>query len=104
MNYRTAVRILISAAARKLCGSAEYTRANVGLRVHLANIAPTVLYRLAAGEYTAEQEAEILATAKVERVDIARADGICEELWPEEPEASNPRMTSTGNPYTRRHA
>ena len=80
MNYRTAVNYM--AAAEYVARKAKVTSVS-----HFANIAPTVLYRLAAGEYTAEQEAEILATAKVERVDIARADGICEELCEElEPE------------------
>ena len=80
MNYRTAVRYMAAAEYADRLGKSDSVS-------HLANIAPIVLYRLAAGEYTAEQEAEILATAKVERVDIARADGICEELCEElEPE------------------
>jgi hypothetical protein len=48
------------------------------------NLAPTVLYALAAGRYSAEEEAAILAATHIARVDQTRASDICDALAPVE--------------------
>jgi hypothetical protein len=71
--------------------AAEYVERKTKSRTvrlfNFENLAPTVLYRLAAGRYDEREEAAILAEAKAgERVDQARAWDICEELAPPEPD------------------
>src|SRR5262249_21776298 len=71
-NYVTAAEYV---ARRKLNGSI------------FGNLAPTVLYRLAEGDYSEQEEAEFLAQAKAgKRIDQdaarAIAEAICEKLAP----------------------
>jgi hypothetical protein len=48
-----------------------------------ANVAPTVLYRLAEGDYDEREEVEILTQAKAgKRIDKDRVEEICERLAP----------------------
>jgi hypothetical protein len=75
MSYRTAVRYVAAAEYVTRKGKSD-TVAN------FANLAPTVLYRLAEGDYTEQVEAEILAQAKTKRIDDDRAWAICEALEP----------------------
>jgi hypothetical protein len=74
LSYRTALRYV---------SATEYVdrqKCHVSL---FANLAPTVLYRLADGGFTEQEEAEILAQAKAgKRIDHDRAWGICERLAP----------------------
>src|SRR5262249_1576499 len=63
MSYRSAINY---------CHAAEYVarKRKSATVANFANVAPTVLYRLADGEYTEQEEAEILAQAKAgKRID-----------------------------------
>jgi hypothetical protein len=76
MSYRT---------ARRYESAAEYVeRQKQNCHVsHFANLSASVLYRLAEGGYSEQEEAEILAQAKAgTRIDQARAWAICEALAP----------------------
>jgi hypothetical protein len=76
MSYRSAINY---------CHAAEYVarKSEIATVANFANVAPTVLYRLADGGYTEQEEAEILAQAKAgERVDQDAADAISEKLAP----------------------
>jgi hypothetical protein len=76
MSYRSAMNY---------CHAAEYVarKSEFATIANFANVAPTVLYRLADGGYTEQEEAEILAQAKAgKRVDQDRAWAICEKLAP----------------------
>jgi hypothetical protein len=79
LSYRTAVNYLDAAeyVARK---SESATVAD------FSALAPTVLYSLAAGHYSAEEEAAILAATRKGRVDQTRARAICDELAPPDPD------------------
>jgi hypothetical protein len=75
LSYRTAVNYMSAAkyAARQNCNVVS----------HLRNVAPTVLYGLAQGDYTEQEEAEILAQAKAGmRIDQDRAWEIRKALAP----------------------
>jgi hypothetical protein len=74
MSYRSAINY---------CNAAEYVARKSATIADFANLAPTVLYRLAEGGYTEQEEAEILAQAQAgKRIDQDRAWGICEKLAP----------------------
>jgi len=76
MSYRSAINY---------CNAAEYVarKSKSATVANFANIAPTVLYRLAEGGYTEQEEAEILAQAKAgKRIDQDGARAICEKLAP----------------------
>ena len=78
LSYRTAVNY---------CDAAKYAqKQKCNVVADFANLAPTVLYALAAGDYTEEEEAAILAATRRYRVDQSLAYGICDELAPEEPD------------------
>ena len=72
LSYRTAVNY---------CDAAEYAEQKCNV-ADFANLAPTVLYALAAGHYNAEEEAAVLAATRKGRVDQTRALAICDELVP----------------------
>src|SRR5262245_27400621 len=72
LSYRSALRYEATAkyVARKSDTVSDFT-----------NVAPTVLYRLADGGYTEQEEAEILGQAKIgHRIDQDQAWQICEAL------------------------
>lgn len=74
MSYRSAINY---------CNAAEYVARKSLSATVATNIAPGVLYRLAEGGYTAEEEAEILKQAKAgKRIDQDRAYEICDALAP----------------------
>jgi hypothetical protein len=76
MSYRSAINY---------CNVAEYVarKSKFATVADFTNVAPTVLYRLAEGGYTEQEEAEILAQAKTgKRIDQDRASAICEALAP----------------------
>ena len=78
LSYRTAVNY---------CDAAEYAeRKQICNVADFANLAPTVLYALAAGHYNAEEESAVLAATGKGRVDQTRARAICDELAPPDPE------------------
>jgi hypothetical protein len=82
LSYRTAVRYV---------DAAEYVERSKGKSDTVAdftNLAPTVLYWLAANHYSAEEEAAILAATRKGRVDQTRASAICDELAP--PDSDEP--------------
>jgi hypothetical protein len=66
----------------------EYVERNgkSGTVQHFENLAPSVLYRLAEGRYSAEEESAILAAIHQGRVDYTRAGEICDALVPEDDE------------------
>src|SRR5262249_4694943 len=69
--------------ANSYCKAAEYVarKSKSTTVVNFTNIAAMVLYRLAAGGYSEQVEAEILAQAKAgKRIDEDRALAICEAL------------------------
>ena len=69
--------------ARNYMAAAEYVARQKLNGSIFGNLAPTVLYRLADGGYTDQEEAEILAQAKAgKRIDQDRAFEICEKLAP----------------------
>jgi hypothetical protein len=72
LSYRTARRYVVAA---------EYA-AKSDTVSHLTNLAPSVLYNLAEGEYSEQEEAAILAAARKGRVDVDAAAWICEKLKP----------------------
>jgi hypothetical protein len=80
--------------ANNYCNAAEYVmrkieEAKSETVSDFANIAPTVLYRLANGGYMEREEAEILAQAKTgKRIDQTRADNICDSLAAEDEDAA----------------
>ena len=80
LSYRTAVNY---------CDAAEYAEQKCNV-ADFGNLAPTVLYALAAGHYNPEEEAAILAATHKGRVDQTRASAICDELLPPEPEEIEP--------------
>jgi hypothetical protein len=71
-DYRTALNY---------CKAAEYVerRSKSETISHLANLSPTLIYKLAAGDYSEEAEEAILAAARKVRVDQTRAEEIREE-------------------------
>ncbi len=76
MSYRSAINY---------CNAAEYVarKAESATVADLANVAPTLLYRLAEGGYAEQEEMGILAQAKTgKRVDQNAAYAICEALEP----------------------
>ena len=76
MSYRSAINY---------CKAAEYVarKGKSATVANFANVAPTVLYGLAEGNYTEQEESEILAQAKAgKRVDHDAALAICEALAP----------------------
>jgi hypothetical protein len=76
MSYRSAINY---------CNAAEYVarKSKSATVANFANVAPAVLYRLAEGGYTEQEEAEILAQAKAgTRIDQDRAWAICQALTP----------------------
>ena len=77
LSYRTALNY---------CDAAEYVARKSETVADFANLSPTVLYWLARGNYTAEQEAAILAATRKCRVDQERAYAICEALRPPDSE------------------
>jgi hypothetical protein len=74
-DYRTAIRHV---------NAAEYVeRKSKSDTVSVfTNLCPTVLYRLAAGHHTEQEEAAILAASRKGRVDQDAAGAICEKLAP----------------------
>jgi Protein of unknown function (DUF3102) len=79
LSYRTAVNY---------CEAAEYVarKSKSETISDFTALAPTVLYWLAAGHYTAEEEAAILAATRKCRVDQTRASAICDALTPPDSE------------------
>jgi hypothetical protein len=76
MSYRSAINY---------CKAAEYVarKSKFATVANFANLAPTVLYWLAEGHYTAEEEAAILAAAKAgKRIDQDAAWAIRDALAP----------------------
>jgi hypothetical protein len=73
LSYRTAAYY---------CAAAEYVarKSKSATVAHFAALARTVLYALAAGHYSAEEEAAILAATREGRVDKTRAAAICQKL------------------------
>jgi hypothetical protein len=72
--------------AQNYCEAAEYV-ASKGKLATVANLAPTLLYKLAAaGDYSEQQETAILEATHKGRVDLTRADEICQALVPPEPQ------------------
>lgn len=71
--------------AQRYMSAAEYAARQIRHGVsYLGNVAPTMLYDLAAGRYGAEQEAAILAATSEGRVDQTRAYDICDALEPKD--------------------
>jgi hypothetical protein len=68
LSYRTAIRYI---------RAAEYCD---GKSAMVANLAPSVLYRLAESAYSPAEEDAILARAKCCRVNVTKAEAICDEL------------------------
>jgi hypothetical protein len=66
--------------AQRYIAAAEY----VEMRhvSHFSNLSPSVLYWLAAGHYSEQEEAAILAAARERRVDEDAVGAICEKLAP----------------------
>jgi hypothetical protein len=84
LSYRTAVNY---------CDATAYVarQQKCNAIADLANLAPTVLYRLAAGQYGAKEEAAILAATRKGRVDQTIANVICAGLAPpDEPDDEEP--------------
>jgi Protein of unknown function (DUF3102) len=79
LGYHTALNYVSAAeyVARK--GKSETV-------LHFENLSPTVLYWLAAGHYSEQEEAAILAATRERRVDQDAAAAICEALAPAEAE------------------
>lgn len=76
MSYRSAINY---------CHAAEYVarQSKFATVANFANVASTVLYQLAQGDYSEQEEAEILAQAKAgKRIDQDAAEAICEKLTP----------------------
>ena len=59
--------------AQRYIAAAEYAARQMRHVSHFTNLAPTVLYQLAAGHYNPEEEAAILAATRKGRVDQTRA-------------------------------
>jgi hypothetical protein len=74
--------------AQRYIAAAEYVqKRHVS---HFANLSASVLYRLAEGGYTEQEQAEILAQAKAgKRIDQDRAWAICEKLAPPDDDADD---------------
>jgi hypothetical protein len=68
LSYRTAIRYI---KAAEYCQDKSAT---------VANLAPSVLYRLSEAGYSPAEEEAILARAKRCRVDVGRAEAICDEV------------------------
>jgi hypothetical protein len=71
--------------AQNYCAAAEYVaraKSKSATVADFSNLAPSVLYWLAAGHYSEQEEATILAAARKKRVDQDMASAICEELAP----------------------
>jgi hypothetical protein len=66
--------------AHNYCAAAEYVARKSATVADFANLSPSVLYWLAAGDYDEQEEAAILAATHKGRVDQEAAGGICEEL------------------------
>lgn len=88
LSYRTALRYV---------KVAEYTDAKYATVADLEVLSPSVLYRLAEGGYSKEEEAAIWAVGKTRpgkdrpRIDINRAQEICRGLVPSpEPDEAKP--------------
>jgi hypothetical protein len=75
MSYRTAINY---------CHAAEYVarKSKFATVANFANVAPGVLYRLAAGQFDEGVEAAILAEARERRVDEDAMWAICDRLAP----------------------
>jgi hypothetical protein len=74
--------------AHNYYSAAEYD-ARKGKLATVANLAPGLLYALAANHYNEQEEAAILAATHEGRVDQTRADAICQSLKPPAPAADN---------------
>jgi hypothetical protein len=91
LSYRTAVNY---------CNAADYVArmsecATVaGFADLRTNLSPTILYALADGRYTPEEETEILKHAKSNRIDQSRATQICNELTAPPPGEPHPSSLS----------
>jgi hypothetical protein len=72
LSYRTALRYV---------SAAEYVAKSDAV-ADFANLSPTVLYELAEGRYSEQEEGAILAEARERRVDEDAVDAICEALAP----------------------
>ena len=68
--------------ARRYTDAAAYAASKSDTVSDFGNLAPTVLYALAAGHYNEEEEAAILAATRKDRVDQDAAGAICEALAP----------------------
>jgi hypothetical protein len=75
MSYRSPINY---------CNAAEYVarKSKFATVADFTNVAPTVLYRLAAGNYSEQEEAAILAATRERRVDEDAMWAICEKLAP----------------------
>lgn len=68
--------------AQNYLAAAEYVARKSETVADFGNLSPSVLYALAGGDYTAEEEAAILAATHEGRVDEDAASAICEALAP----------------------
>jgi hypothetical protein len=75
LSYRTALRYVSAAEYVAHKGKSDTV-------AHFTNLSPTILYGLAEGHFTEQEEAAILAAAREGRVDQVAADAICEKLAP----------------------
>jgi hypothetical protein len=73
LSYRTAINY---------CNAAEYVarKAKSATVATFSNLSPTVLYRLAEGGYSGQEEIAILRQAEGQRIDQSRASAICKAI------------------------
>jgi hypothetical protein len=77
------VRDAQGAEGRFVIKAAEYDEAKCATVANLEMLSPSVLYKLAEGEYSEQEEAAILKETNDDlRIDVARANEICRALTP----------------------
>jgi hypothetical protein len=64
----------------------------------VVNLSPTVLYKLAEGRFSSEEEREIQKASRTDRVDMERAEAICKELAEAEKAKAEAEAQSQDNP------
>jgi hypothetical protein len=87
LSYRTAVNY---------CDAAEYVAQKCNV-ADFTNLSSSVLYWLAAGHYSAEEEAAILAATREGRVDETRVAAICDALAPPDDDAADDDREADGD-------
>ena len=68
--------------AQNYVAAAEYVAQIGNVVADFSNLAPTVLYALAAGHYNTEEEEAILTATHKGRIDQTRASAVCDALAP----------------------